>query len=370
MKRPKLVIASILKPVDDTRMYEKFGKSLGQTNKYEINIIGFWTKKKSDFSNIIFHPIFNFKRLSWKRLFLSFTYLIALVKIRPKIIIITTHELLLPSLFYKLTHRVKIIYDIRENYYANIKYLNAYSPFIKHLLANWVRLKEMMTSSFISHFTLAEICYKKELTFTRGKCTVIENKATRILTDLTKIQNAKHQNLTVVFTGTISESTGIFQCIKTVKALHALDSKVQLKIVGYCANEHTLKEVLLEVENEPYIQLIGGNKLVSHDVILKEISLADFGFIYYPPNKANDNCIPTKVYEYVACSLPYLTSINNSYTLITSQFKCGILLDFSKPNYLDVLAQIEQLQPFQNANKAGVFWEEEEDKLINLLNYN
>jgi hypothetical protein len=35
------VLTSILKPVDDTRMFEKFGVSLGQTNKYDVNIIGF-----------------------------------------------------------------------------------------------------------------------------------------------------------------------------------------------------------------------------------------------------------------------------------------------------------------------------------------
>jgi hypothetical protein len=44
MKKTKVVIASILKPIDDSRMYEKFGLSLEQANEYEINIIGFASK--------------------------------------------------------------------------------------------------------------------------------------------------------------------------------------------------------------------------------------------------------------------------------------------------------------------------------------
>ncbi len=60
MEQPKLVIASVLKPVTDTRMYEKIGRSIGQTKKYEVNIIGFYRKNLPVELNIKFNPIFNF----------------------------------------------------------------------------------------------------------------------------------------------------------------------------------------------------------------------------------------------------------------------------------------------------------------------
>ncbi len=44
MKKTKVVIVSLLKPIDDSRMYEKFGLTLEQANEYEINIIGFTSK--------------------------------------------------------------------------------------------------------------------------------------------------------------------------------------------------------------------------------------------------------------------------------------------------------------------------------------
>ena len=55
MSQKTALIASILKPVDDTRLYEKLGKTIGQTTKYRVNIIGFVTKKlPQDSSTAIF----------------------------------------------------------------------------------------------------------------------------------------------------------------------------------------------------------------------------------------------------------------------------------------------------------------------------
>ncbi len=152
MQPTKLVIASILKPVDDTRMYEKFAKTLVQTKKYEINIIGFWSKKSPAISNIIQHPIFKFKRLSIRRWFASILYYRVLIKLKPAILIVTTHELLPASIVYKAFYPSRVIYDVRENYYRNIKYLNTYPAIVKDLLAIWVRCKETLAARFIDHF--------------------------------------------------------------------------------------------------------------------------------------------------------------------------------------------------------------------------
>ena len=58
--RIPISIISILKPVNDTRMFEKFGLSLGQTNKYDVNIIGFKSKKIKKIKDVRFYPIFSF----------------------------------------------------------------------------------------------------------------------------------------------------------------------------------------------------------------------------------------------------------------------------------------------------------------------
>ena len=104
MANPIIVVASVLKPVDDVRLYEKFALSLGQTNKYDINIIGFSTKNTPSQSNIKYYPIFKFRRMSIHRVLAPINYWICLRKLQPDLIIVTTAELLPVSCIY-----VKII---------------------------------------------------------------------------------------------------------------------------------------------------------------------------------------------------------------------------------------------------------------------
>ena len=52
MTKKVIAIISVLKPVDDTRNYEKVAASISNTNKYDINIIGFSANKKPANPNI------------------------------------------------------------------------------------------------------------------------------------------------------------------------------------------------------------------------------------------------------------------------------------------------------------------------------
>src|SRR5690606_8100328 len=151
MKKKTLVIASVLKPVNDTRLFEKFGLSISQTNKYEVNIIGFCSKKLQYFPSIHFHPLFNFPRNSWKRLLSSWKYYKTLLKLKPDIIIVTTSELLLVTVVYKILFGAEIYYDIQENYYRNIRFTDTYLQLLRLPLATFVRGIEYLTSPFIEH---------------------------------------------------------------------------------------------------------------------------------------------------------------------------------------------------------------------------
>ena len=39
-KKSTVVIASVLKPVDDSRMYEKIGLTLAESGRYDVHVIG------------------------------------------------------------------------------------------------------------------------------------------------------------------------------------------------------------------------------------------------------------------------------------------------------------------------------------------
>lgn len=368
MEPPKLVIASVLKPVNDTRMYEKFALSLSQAKKYEINIIGFYSKNIPASDNISFHPIFNFSRLSLSRLLAPCRFLIKMFGLKPKVLIITTHELLLAASFYKLVFsRAKLYYDIRENYYLNISSLDVFPYGLRHIIAAWVRFKEWLTYPFVQQYLLAERCYENELPFVKNKFEIIENKAVRVDKKFkqkgTKIPREKR----LLFSGTLAKTTGVFDAIKLVKKLHQLNPNITLRMVGYCARKEELNLIKSAVGNHDFISLVGGDKLVDHNQINQEISAADFGIIYYPGNLANDNAIPTKLYEYIGNELPIITAAEWRYQQLADPYSAAVYLDFQSPDYQQLVHDMENQKFYKNQPGGEVFWENEEAKLIDLI---
>ncbi|MDZ7647938.1 MAG: hypothetical protein U5K54_12590 [Cytophagales bacterium] len=76
------------------------------------------------------------------------------------------------------------------------------------------------------------------------------------------------------------------------KALHTIDTKIELRIIGYCALAKMLEDIKSAISNCPFISLVGGNTLVPHLQIMDAIASADFGIISYPPSYHIDNRIP------------------------------------------------------------------------------
>ena len=176
MEKTKVVIASVLKPIDDTRMYEKFGLSMAKTNKYDTNIIGFASKNVKPHDSLTFHPLGTFPRLSWARLWAPWKVYRIYLQVKPQLIIANTHEILLVTVLYKIFFGAKIIYDVRENYVKNIMHTTVFPRLLRPMLAAWVRLKELITKPFFNQYLLAEKIYRKQLGFLPDRAVVIENK--------------------------------------------------------------------------------------------------------------------------------------------------------------------------------------------------
>ena len=372
MKKTKIVVASVLKPIDDTRMFEKIGISLSQTNKYEINIIGFYSKKLPKPDNIIFHPIFNFKRLNISRLLPPVRFLNKLIQLKPELVIINTHELLMVTILYKILFGAKIIYDIRENYYRNIRYTKTFAYPLRPLLAGYVRGKEYLSRVFFDHYFLAESAYENEFTFSAGKSTIIENKYRPLALTSPPVKRPARSdnstsNITIIFTGTLAESTGVFECIDLVKKLHKKAPEVRLIIAGYCSMSKTLKRLRQTIEKFDFIQLIGGHKLLSHHDILKVISKADFGVIYYPWNPSTMNTRPTKLFEYLGNHLPILLQDHKPWVDLATNYEAAIPIDLSKPDIDNLLQTMRSRKFYTTLPGEEILWISEEKKLIKVI---
>lgn len=366
MNKKSIVIASVLKPVNDTRMYEKIALSLAKANKYDIKIIGFSAKSTVPAKHIQFYPIFNFNRLSWGRVIASITFFKTLKLIKPDLVIFNTHELIIPSILYKLFYGKKVIYDVRENHFRNILFTKSFPLIFRPILAMWVRAKEYILGPWIDHFFLAEKYYQNEIHFTKNRHIILENKAIKSEQNRPKLHE-KNSKTELLFSGTLAESTGVFNAINLAKKLHKIEPVIRLKIIGYSPRKEVINRIKLEVENHEYISLIGGHILVDHERVIEEIISSDFGIISYPTNKSTINSTPTKLYEYLSHQLPLLVQKHHKWDGICKQYQAGISIDF---NHCDVNLLLDEMKHqvfYPNGVGEDFFWNSEEEKLINFI---
>ncbi len=366
MSRISVVIASLLKPVDDTRMYEKLGLSLAQTNKYEINIIGFSIKKNIFQTNVNTFPVFHFKRLGISRIIQPFKYFKIILKVKPKIIIINSHDILLVTLLYSIITRTIFIYDVQENYYRNIVYNSGLFFPLNYVLAYWVRFKEYLCHPFIDYYLVAEQGYIKEMPFIRKKGILLRNLYADIYSDSATSRKADNK-IRILYSGTIARSYGIFDILHFITRFHVIYPEIEFRIVGYCGHVPTLEKLKEFISDKPFIELIGGNELVPHKKIIEEIRAADFGILHYELNPAIKGCFPTRIYEYMANRLPMLMQNYPPWSDFCIKYMAAIVVDFYTNNFYSMINQMKNTSFYNQGVPNEIYWKEEEGKLLILF---
>ncbi|MBC5773253.1 glycosyltransferase [Pontibacter sp. KCTC 32443] len=370
MSEKRILLASLLKPINDTRMYEKLGLSLSKLPYTQVHIAGFEAPAPAGIpSNVQLHPVFSFRRLSISRFTAQRKFLKLLQSIKPDLIIVCTHELLLAAWYYSRKYKCKLIYDVQENYSLNLTAQDTYHPILKRVLATGVRSIEQLTASRIDHFLLAEQSYAQELPFIEDRFTILENKykpGTNYIKPATPVQ-VNRDKLKLLYSGTISSLYGIFEAVRLAEELHKTNADVTLTIIGYCAHTQTLQKLQQAILGKPYITLIGGDKLVPHQAILQAIATHDIGLLPYQPNPSTFRCIPTKLYEYMAYGLPILMKQNPLWDNLLSEAKAGLSINFNHHSISSLLLALYENKFYTSGIPADIFWEQEEGKLVTIV---
>ncbi|QNF34849.1 glycosyltransferase [Adhaeribacter swui] len=371
MKKTRILIASVLKPVNDTRMFEKIGSSLAHLPYTDVHIAGYAGVLPKTNLPITFHPFKEFKRLSWGRVKTQWEMWQLLRRIKPDLLIVSTHELLLVALVFKLFFKKKIWYDVRENYFLNLTTQQFYGGLSKRILAYTIRLIERLSAPFISQFLLAEQSYAQELSFVQHRFVILENKfippANNFAARKTYPVKINNNPIKLLYSGTISEMHGIFEAIELCRQLHQEHASVTLTIMGYCAIPETLVQIRDQIKSKPYITLIGGDKLVPHSQIVNEISTSQVGLLPYQPHPSTFRCIPTKLFEYLANGLPVLVQENPYWVERVNSNQAGIMLHFKNFNAAEILKKLKSQEFYPAGPPEEAFWKTEEIKLISLF---
>ncbi len=344
----------------EPRMYERLGQSLA-ANGHEVFIVGFPSSTSNPIAGIQFFPHKTFNRISFSRIWVRFEILRKVFSAKPDLLVICTHELIGVALLYRLFSGKRIIYDVQENYFLNILYTTAWPKFIRLPLALAVRLKELVAAPLISKFLLAEKCYQAELSFAKSKAVVIENKCNVPQ----NFQRKPSDNLIhLIFTGTLAESTGVFQAIEFAKKLYEANNQIRLSIIGYCSQPKILKQVKDAIAGHSFISLTGGDTVVPHTQIMEAIATAHFGIVFYPLAKHTENKIPSKLYEYLACGLPILIQNHPQWIELCEPYQACVVI---RSDVSLILKQMTNTK-FYSKPADVAHWTTEEGKLVDAIN--
>jgi glycogen synthase len=359
-KLVNIVVASLLKPIDDSRMFAKIAKSLATNSDYHIHLVGQASELPKAPANLTFHPAFIFSRMDKKRLKAQVIYYKILLKVKPELIICNSPDLLPVTILYKIKFGCKIVYDVLENYYRNVSFTDTYPPVLRNLLAVSYRGFEIASRPFIDHYFLAEKEYENEFWFSKGKSTVLENKYAPVSTVSNEKKLANRDKFHLIYTGTIARSYGVFEAIALTKALHSIDNRIKLSIIGFAPDVEVLNELYHEIVTIPYIKVIGGNQIVPHSQIIEAMEGAGLALLPYHQDPHIKNCIPTKIYEYIANRVPMLIEHNPIWEEVCSKYDAAIFTNFSKTadcaNLYDQAFAKEFYLEIANANFSEIYW--------------
>jgi len=343
-------------------MFAKMAVTLMESGQFDVTVIGYPTISKPDFKGVDVISLPAFKRLSLQRVMARWRTFKEIWKMRPEVLIVTTHELLLHALLVKVLLNTVIVYDVQENYYRNIVHSRSFPGIISWPLALLVRLKEKLLAPSIDHFLLAERGYEKEFKFHRAGWTVIENKALETSERLP----SESRGLNLLFSGTLSESTGVFRAINIAKELHQIDAGVTLTIVGKSSIKSERERIQQEASKCDFITVTGGENLVPHSEILAAIRSADFGILSYPLSDHTRNSHPTKLFEYLNGQLPIILGDQWPWTEQYLKYRPFVFIDFENPDYHRLLNDLKS-NDFYTSAPENVTWASEKEAFLQAI---
>lgn len=356
-KKVSVLIASTLKPILDVRAFGKLALSLGETNKYRLFIIGFSPKRPISIPEIRFYSSMSHFDSRVDRLLAQVRFLFRLLKIRPKILICCTYELLPIASFLKSIVGYKIIYDVQENYCANLDLNPNLSTDKKTKASNLIRKAESVHG--IDLFLLAEKCYIDEMPEKRPYL-ILENKYLgQIKKTGPKTFEGKYK-IRFCITGTITPAFGIWDAVCWFNAILKKYPEAELKIVGHCPVDSFRKQLIEVGKRIPNLILRIDPNPIGHSEIIEVIAKSDFALLPYQNHTGIRDKMPTKLFECAALGVPVLISPHVKWEDFLAEFDGGYSLDFlDLPQAVDHLNAALSLTYFTAMPTDDILWKTE-----------
>lgn len=323
-----VLIASSLKPVKDVRAWEKLGRSLRETNTYSLNIIGFSGKIHEQENGVNFFSSQSSFQSKSKRLFSQLRFIRLLIQVKPKILICCTYEYLPIVALFKNWLKYKLVYDVQENYVANLDLNPLLTAKAKARATLFIQKSESVKC--IDLFLFAEKCYATEMP-EKKPFLVLENSFSGPSKTIMPFRFPLRKGYKFVITGTITPAFGILNAVNWFKVVLKEFPESQLKIIGHLTLSEFGEELSQACLNVPEIEFKVSDDPIPHEQIIQAMTKADFALLPYRNLPAIKDKFPTKLFEAAALGIPVLITPNENWENFLRPFSGGFPIDFSIP---------------------------------------
>lgn len=364
MEKPKIAIASVLKPLMDARAFYRIGLSLRETNKYHLNIIGFSLKNEPSEKDLNYFKLFDQKRSAFKRIFVNIKFLGLLKKIKPKILIVTTYELLPTAVFMKFLLRYKLIYDLQENYILNIRQNKTLPKWKQNLAVFVIGLVERVSKAFVDQYIFAEICYQNEFPKIKNFI-VLENKFYGEIKPIEPVKYEPQQAITFLISGTLTPIYGVIEAMHWFTEILKNYPNVRMLIIGHSPITSYGKKIKEIASKVPEINLQIYKTPVDYKQILLAYATCDIVLLPYYQVPSISPKIPSKMYECLAMGKPFIFSPNLTWKSIAKRYNAGHMVNFSELEHAQIeLKKIFKQEFYSQGMDKFPYWKSKEHQLL------
>lgn len=212
--------------------------------------------------------------------------------------------LLLPKLCKKKPDAI-LTYDMHENFPADIGTKTWIPAILRKPLKKWILRMEKRTMACCDHIIFAEESYVGSYEHVTCKKTTIYNYPTYMEAIPKRLSKSP---FTLIYVGSITEDRGVFEMLELIRGLQEKHPQAyRLKLLGPMTNslEIEVQEFVSKHRLETAVQVYGR---VPYPEIWQAYAESDLGLCLLHPIPNYLQSMATKLYEYMAASLPILAS--------------------------------------------------------------
>jgi len=303
----RVALASLLNPVHHPRLYEKEARTLAQAG-YEVHVIGRSIPElPPSEQHLRIHPIElpNFRRGARRKATQEIGQLVS--ELAPDVLHVHTWELLAAARPFA-RRGGQVVYDVHEDYVANLKADTTRPAWQRCLAARYVRWVETRAMPHLAGLVLAEAGYDTLFPGATVPRVLVPNTFQAARMAETWQRPFPPEWPLLVQTGNMAERWGVFQALDLWAALNQ-EQPVGLVLAGHAPAPAVLARVKSRIAHSGHpnrVALVGGSEYVSPREIQAIQQQADVLLALYTPVEALQGRFPTKFYEGMAAKRPTL----------------------------------------------------------------